>query len=102
MLAGLPKRVKKPELSSNTTLAKPAAAGCDKCHQTGYKGRVGIFELFIMTPEMEKLIITSPPESEIQNLARKAGMVTIAEDGVIKIIQGITTLEEVEDAVGSI
>ena len=102
MLAGLPKRVKKPELSSDTTLAKPAAAGCDKCHQTGYKGRVGIFELFIMTPEMEKLIITSPPESEIQNLARKAGMVTMAEDGVIKIIQGITTLEEVEDAVGSI
>lgn len=102
IIIAMPKRVKLPEFSDETMIAKPAENGCDKCHHMGYKGRVGIFELFIMSPEMEKLIITSQTESEIKKTAKETGMVTMLEDGVIKIIQGITTLEEIEEAVGKL
>lgn len=70
--------------------------GCPVCHQTGYCGRIGIFEVTPITQELEKLINTNPSHIQVQELAVKQGLVTMYQDGLIKVMQGITTLEEVE------
>lgn len=70
-------------------------AGCDHCGQSGYKGRVGIFEVLEADDEVSKLISQEKTSLEIENLARKKGMLTMLEDGFIKVITGVTTLEEV-------
>jgi len=72
------------------------AKGCEKCSEIGYKGRIGIFEMFTKDEEMEKLISQSPSHIQVFELARKKGMRTMYEDGILKVLQGITTIEEVE------
>ena len=74
-------------------LAKPK--GCVQCNMTGYKGRIGIFEAIEVSDEMEEFIATSPPTSALRNYAVKKGMVTMYQDGLLKVIQGITTLQEI-------
>ncbi len=69
--------------------------GCKRCNGEGYRGRIGLYEILEITKELRELILTRPSVEEIQNLARKQGMVTIAEDGFIKTIKGITTIEEI-------
>jgi len=69
--------------------------GCDDCRDTGYQGRVGIFEVFGVSNEMEKLILAHAMPSEIQELAIKEGMVTMRQDGFLKALEGITTVNEV-------
>jgi len=66
---------------------------------TGYKGRLGIFEAVEANEEIEKIIPTNPSEREIREIAAKQGYLTMQEDGVIKSLKGITTLEEVERSV---
>jgi len=77
------------------------AKGCKKCSKIGYKGRIGIFEMFVKDEEIEKLISQSPSHIQIFELARKKGMRTMYEDGILKVLQGITTIEEVERVAGS-
>ena len=77
------------------------AKGCKKCSKIGYKGRIGIFEMFVKDGEIEKLISQSPSHIQIFELARKKGMRTMYEDGILKVLQGITTIEEVERVAGS-
>ncbi len=69
--------------------------GCAKCHHTGYKGRCGIFELLLMDREMKHLILTTANANAIKELAIKNGMITLRHDGAMKVLQGITTIEEV-------
>ena len=69
--------------------------GCSKCLGTGYKGRCGIFELLLMTPEMKTLILQTADANEIKKRAVENGMVTLTGDGAMKVLQGITTIEEV-------
>ena len=69
--------------------------GCKECANTGYKGRIGIFELMIMTEEIRKLTVTNASSSEIRNVARAQGMRTLKEDGLLKVREGITTLSEI-------
>lgn len=71
------------------------ARGCDKCLNTGYKGRVGITEVLVLTNKIKELILASVSEAEIKRMARSQGMTTMREDAVIKASQGLTTLEEV-------
>lgn len=72
------------------------AVGCDKCNNLGYKGRISICEIFSMTTEIETAIAHSQvAESEIASVARKNGMLTMVEDGVLKALDGITTVDEV-------
>jgi type II secretory ATPase GspE/PulE/Tfp pilus assembly ATPase PilB-like protein len=78
------------------------ANGCLSCNNTGYKGRVGAFELLKVDDELETLISKTPSEAEIRNFGRKKGMATIQEDGLIKALSGMTTLEEVERITGNI
>jgi len=75
--------------------------GCQKCSGIGFKGRVGIFEILTMNEEIEKLILTGQvSEYQIQKIAKARGMLTMAQDGIIKAIQGITSPEEVLDMAG--
>jgi type II secretory ATPase GspE/PulE/Tfp pilus assembly ATPase PilB-like protein len=70
--------------------------GCKTCGDSGYKGRLGIYEIFTMSPEIEKLLLTgNVSEYQMQDLAVKQGMVTMAQDGILKAIDGLTTVEEV-------
>ena len=101
-LANLPIAVKKkmameaaPKI---TEVAK--AKGCPKCNSTGYKGRVGIYELFIVDDEMENFISANPSVADLNKKAREKGMTTMKQDGLIKVFQGITTLDEVKRVVG--
>lgn len=97
-LAGIPKTIALPEISPNMEIGVPQ--GCEFCNQTGYKGRVGIFEAFLIDSEMEEFILTSPSSSALQKMATEKGMLLMKQDGLIKILQKITTLEEVIKAAG--
>lgn len=69
--------------------------GCPSCNNTGYKGRIGIFELLIMNDAIRELVIQNNSSSEISKKARECGMRTLKEDGIEKIKRGYTTIEEV-------
>lgn len=70
-------------------------AGCQNCAYTGYAGRIGIFEIFLITEEVQHLIYDQVNASDLRNKARELGMRTLREDGLRKVIAGQTTLEEV-------
>jgi type II secretory ATPase GspE/PulE/Tfp pilus assembly ATPase PilB-like protein len=76
-----------------------SAPGCDKCGKTGYKGRLGIFEVVQMDASIEHIILANPTERDIKAIADKQGTLDMREDGIIKILQGITDLEEVKSVV---
>lgn len=65
----------------------------------GTRGRTGIFEVLVMTPELEKLILTRPGESQVAEEARRQGMVTMRQDGLLKVLKGIIGLEELLEVV---
>ena len=69
--------------------------GCKKCNNTGYKGRLGIYEVLEVTPEIQTLIMNKATAAELRLAARKQGMSVMLEDGLIKAKNGITTIEEV-------
>jgi type IV pilus assembly protein PilB len=69
--------------------------GCPKCNNKGEKGRIGIFEILRMTPELERAIIEDPTESKIAIEAKKQGMITMRQDAMIKALQGLISVEEV-------
>lgn len=71
------------------------AGGCAECHFTGYRGRIGIFEVLPMTQEIEKIVNDFGTEQEILRAALENGMVTMTQDGILKTLAGITTLDEV-------
>jgi len=92
--SNLPKDIKIPKISQDLEVME--AKGCKYCNFTGYKGRVGIFEAFLVDSEMEDLILKKPSVSEMRKLAEKRGMVSMYKDGLIKVIEKITTIEEVK------
>jgi type II secretory ATPase GspE/PulE/Tfp pilus assembly ATPase PilB-like protein len=69
--------------------------GCDECDNKGYKGRIGIFEVLVVTPAIEDLAVKRRPASEIHEQAIKQGMLTMRQDGILKVLQGLTTYDEV-------
>lgn len=69
--------------------------GCKQCSNTGYKGRMGIYEVLEITADMSELILKKAPPAELKKQAEKQGMLTIIEDGFIKAKNGITTIEEI-------
>jgi len=69
--------------------------GCDKCRGTGYRSRVGIYEFLLVDNDMRRIISTSPTLNELRDAARAAGMRSLREDGLMKVSQGLTTVEEV-------
>jgi len=75
------------------------AVGCDKCNNTGYKGRIGVHEGILADEAIEKIITENPSEREIERAAVPQGILTLAEDGIVKVLKGITSLEEIERVV---
>jgi type II secretory ATPase GspE/PulE/Tfp pilus assembly ATPase PilB-like protein len=69
--------------------------GCDKCSNSGYRGRVGVHEILENTPELQELIVKQATSQDIETQAVKQGMVTMWQDGFIKAIAGQTTIEEI-------
>lgn len=73
--------------------------GCERCRQTGFKGRMGIFELMRVTEEIAEMIVRRAPLAELKEAARASGMHTLQEDGFRKCLDGMTTVEEVRRVV---
>jgi len=69
--------------------------GCEKCNDLGYKGRVAVFEILSMNREVGQLVLSNAPDAELEEAAKKGGMISLKQDGYIKALQGITTTEEI-------
>jgi general secretion pathway protein E len=82
-----------PDQFQETTIYR--ADGCENCFHTGYKGRAGIFEIMLMDSSLKSLILTTYDSSQIKNAALNLNMVTLRQDGIQKVLSGISTIEEV-------
>ena len=71
------------------------AKGCKKCRFEGYSGRIAVFEVLDMTDELAEIILKEPSEVKIFQEAKRQGMITMEQDGIVKVLDGITTIEEV-------
>ena len=69
--------------------------GCARCNQTGYRGRIGLFSVMVMSEGLKDLAVSLAPEAEIAQAARTEGMQTVREDGLAKVRAGLTSIEEV-------
>jgi type IV pilus assembly protein PilB len=90
LLAGLGLR---PEIAKKANFMR--GKGCNHCNKKGYRGRQGIYELMTMTPQVREMAFKGESTLNVRKMARKQGMRTLFEDGIIKAIRGITTIEEV-------
>jgi len=68
--------------------------GCSECNNKGYKGRVGLFEVLEMSQQMENIILGNMSETQLQVEAQKAGMITLRQDAILKVLSGTTSIEE--------
>ena len=75
------------------------SVGCTECNGLGFKGRIGVFEAVLVDSEIEKVVIANPSERDIRAAAKSQKLLTLAEDGVIKVLAGVTTLEELDRVV---
>lgn len=73
--------------------------GCRECNMTGFKGRIGVFEAIVVDTEMDTLLRTTPSEHEIQKIEQKRDILTMVEDGILKVLNGVTSLDEVNRVV---
>ena len=90
MLAGWRQR-----FARDGRLMAHTGAGCPACDGTGYKGRVAIHELMVVTRELRRLVQTRARVAELQRTAMAAGMRTLRQDGIDKVLAGLTSIEEV-------
>ncbi len=98
-LKSLPERVEKASYEK-ISMFKPK--GCPVCRNSGYRGRVGVYELLRVSKEMEALMNKGAGEIEIQEFALKQGIVTMQQDGILKVVSGLATFEELEKVTGAI
>lgn len=90
-----------PEIVNSLKIEKPLSIyindpkGCAKCNKTGYSGRIGVFEALTMTPSLSSIILKEPSEEVIRKEAEEQKMVTMKQDGIIKVLKGVTTVEEI-------
>lgn len=70
--------------------------GCERCNQTGYKGRIGIFEAIIVNEDIENTIRKNPSEREIEKAASKQRLLNMKQDGIIKVLNGVTDIDELK------
>ena len=70
--------------------------GCEVCNFKGYVGRIGLYEVLAITPEIAEIIVKNPSEDQILKIAQKQGMLTMEQEGIIKVLKGETTIDEIE------
>ncbi len=99
-VSALPKKINAENYIKNMVLYE--SKGCEVCSNTGYKGRVAAFELLPVTPAIQELITKESGQIEIQKTIDESGFVSMQQDGVLKVISGVTTFEEIEKATGKI
>lgn len=97
-LSKIPKSIPVP---SDWTVFESAKKGCKECNGTGYKGRIGVFEIILVNEEVEKLLQQDVSEYELQKEAVRQGQMTMRQDGLLKILEGITDFAELERVVGT-
>ena len=94
-----------PKANLNIPAALPvlykAGAGCEKCSFIGYKGRIGIYEIFTMDDKIKQLTAENAPSFKILQQAIEDGMITMLQDGVLKVLDGMTSLEEIYRVIGN-
>ncbi len=95
ILAGVVRR----ELIPENTVTVFSAVGCPACNDTGYRGRIGIFEAILIDDSIERVVKESPSEREIARAARPQGILSLAEDGIIKMFRGVTSMDELKRVV---
>lgn len=93
-LKNMPAETKK-EVKISDSLVAYKANGCELCNFSGYAGRMGLFEVLSMTDELSELILKTPAEGLILNMAQKQGMLTMIQEGIIKVLAGETTIDEI-------
>lgn len=82
-------------LPANSKISIYKGQGCQQCGQVGYLGRIGIYEVLVVSDLLSKLILEHVTTTELEKAAIAAGMITMKQDGYLKVIEGITTMEEV-------
>jgi len=82
-----------PEMAKNANFAR--GKGCNACQGGGFRGRLGLFELMIMSSKIRELTFEEAPTEKVRRMAMAEGMKTIYRDGIDKVLRGVTTLEEV-------
>lgn len=98
-LKGVPSDIGMPKNLDNIKIAKVKEKGCEACNFIGYRGRKGLYEVFLVDSEMEKFILTNPSVPSIKELLIKKGMITIYQAGLLEVVFGHTTLDEVKRVV---
>ena len=93
------KDLSKYNIKSDIPLKIFSPVGCDKCNKIGYKGRMGIFEAIKTSEAIEKIMPENPSEREIKKVASTQGILSMRQDGIVKILNGITSIEEVQSVV---
>jgi type II secretory ATPase GspE/PulE/Tfp pilus assembly ATPase PilB-like protein len=68
--------------------------GCDKCNTSGFKGRIGVFEAILVDENIENAVISNPSERDIEAASRNQKLLSLVEDGVLKVLSGLTSLDE--------
>ncbi len=96
IMEGIAKDVFDPSALDAPTLQLRKAVGCDTCNQSGYHGRIAVFEIFSMKGEIEQLTIDGADTNQIKAAALRQGMTTITQDAVLKLLEKRTTLDEVK------
>lgn len=91
-IENLPPKIKE-KIKKSFSIFEPV--GCKKCGKSGFSGRIGLFEVLSMTPELADIVLKKPSEAFILKEAHRQGMITIRQDGILKVLEGITTIEEV-------
>lgn len=93
------KDLSKHNVNPDAPIKLHAPVGCEKCNSTGYRGRIGIFEAIKNDAEIEKIMPENPSEREIKEIASRQGILSMRQDGVVKILNGVTSFEEVVSVV---
>jgi len=92
-LENLPETIKE-KINIYRSLYIYEAVGCKKCNETGYLNRIGIFETLEMTDRLSEIILKEPSETKIKEEAQRQGMITMKQDGILKVLEGVTSIEE--------
>jgi len=93
-IENLPLSLKK-NLKATDSLTVFTSVGCKECNNTGFSGRIALYEVLTMTDSLAETILKEPSEAKITEEGKRQGMITMTQDGVLKILKGITTIEEV-------
>ena len=88
-------------IPTNLPAIYQSGTGCEQCNFTGYKGRIGIYEIFTMNDAIKQLTVDNAPSFKILQQAVEDGMITMLQDGILKVLDGTTSLEEVYRVAGS-